>query len=149
MGEDLEGVGGDGKVEVGPVRRLLARAERAGENRIEEGIPGAVEAGETGDLTGGAGGAHAVEVAAYPHVGVHERGLGHDVERAAGRDQQVDLGEEVGPRGETTAGLAGALGDGTHLGTVRGEKREDEVLLAELRAVEHDGVRPVCVTTRH
>ena len=149
MGEDLEDVGRGGEVEVGPVRGLLARAERAGEDRIEEGVPGTVEAGETGDLAGGTGGAHSVEVAAYAHVGIHERGLGHDVERAADGDQQVDLGEEVGPCGETTTGLAGALGDGTHLGPVRGEKGEDEVLLAELRAVEHDGVRPVCVTTRH
>jgi len=139
----LEGVRSHDEVQMRTVHSLLARQERTAEDRVQEGVLGTVEAGETCDLADGGGGADAIELATDTCVGVDERRLGDHVERTPHGKEEVDLGEEVGSRGETATGLPGPLGDGTHLRPVGGEKREDEVLLAELGSVEDHCARPV------
>ena len=135
---------------MGLVDGVLAGAQGAGADGVQEGVGGVLVAGEARDLGDGARRGDALVVAAQAGVGVDERGLGDHVERAALGEQEVVLREELGARGEAAPGLAGALRHGAELGAVRGEERQDEVLLAELGAVEHDGPRAKgAPTARH
>src|SRR5690606_18054439 len=67
-------------------------------------------------------------------------GLGDHVERAAGVELQVHMGERLQPRPEARGGAAHPLGHGPDLAGALGQDRDDAVGFAELLGAQHDAL---------
>lgn len=79
----------------------------------------------------------------------HQVGLGHDIQVAPMRQEQVDLAAQLAARRQPASRLASSLGNGANLPPVLPHQREDEVGLLELGLIEHDGLRAIRATTGH
>src|SRR5690606_31970000 len=69
--------------------------------------------------------------------------LGDHVERPAGVELQVDVGERLEPRAEARGGPADALGHAPDLPGALGEDRDDAVGLPQLLGAQHHALIPV------
>lgn len=83
------------------------------------------KARELGDLTHDARRAHALKIAAKDLMRIRELRLGHDIEVAALREEQIKFTEQLDSRRELAPGLARALRNRAPLGAIVLEKSED------------------------
>ena len=89
------------------------------------------------------------ERVAQVEPGVSDPDLGHDVERPAAGQADVELRERLEAAAEPRRRAADALGDGLQLAPGRGDQRQDPVGLAEVEPREDDGVGRVAARDGH
>src|SRR3954452_8634736 len=102
--------------------------------------------GQLGEIPGGRGRFERVPEA---EPGMTDADLGDDVERAAAREDEVELGERLETAAKARGRAADPLGDRLQLAACRGDEGEHTVGLAEVEPRENDGIRRVAARDGH
>lgn len=148
MAQQLEDIGRDQQVQMRGIRMRELRQNR-GSDGIDERVPRVLVRALARHLGNCARRGQKLVRRLGAQRCRHQVGLGHDIQVAPMRQEQVDLAAQLAARRQPAPRLAGALGDGANLPPVLPRQREDEVGLLEFGLIEHDGLRAIRAATGH
>ncbi len=148
MAQQLEDIGRDQQVQMRGIRMRELRQNR-GRNRIDERILRILVRALARHLGNCARRCQKLVRRLGAQRRSHQIGLGHDIQVAPMRQEQVDLAAQLAARRQPAPRLAGSLGDCADLPPVLPHQREDEIGLLELGLIEHDSLRAIRATTGH
>lgn len=148
MAQQLEDIGRDQQVQMRGIRVRELRQNR-GRDGIDERVPSILIRALARHLRNRARRGQELVRQLGAQRCRHQVGLGHDVQVAPMRQEQVDLAAQLAARRQPASRLASALGGGANLPAVLPHQREDEVCLLEFGLVEHDGLSAIRAATGH